>query len=47
MYLALFAAGSISVVGLLLYIVTRLDWGSIIGKRFPWTMNDNQWDKNG
>jgi uncharacterized membrane protein YdjX (TVP38/TMEM64 family) len=47
MYLALFAAGSISVVGLLLYIVTRLDWGSIIGKRFPWTMNDNQGDKNG
>jgi uncharacterized membrane protein YdjX (TVP38/TMEM64 family) len=46
-YLALFAAGSISVVGLLLYIVTRLDWGSIIGKRFPWTMNDNQGDKNG
>lgn len=47
MYLALFAAVSISVVGLLLYIVTRLDWGSIIGKRFPWTMNDNQGDKNG
>jgi len=46
MYLALFAAASISVVGLLLYIVTRLDWGSIIGKRFPWTMNDNQGDKN-
>lgn len=47
MYLALFAAASISVVGLLLYVVTRLDWGSIIGKRFPWTMNDNQGDKNG
>lgn len=46
-YLALFAAASISVVGLLLYIVTRLDWGSIIGKRFPWTMSDNQGDKNG
>lgn len=46
-YLALFAAASISVVGLLLYIVTRLDWGSIIGKRFPWTMNNNQRDKNG
>jgi uncharacterized membrane protein YdjX (TVP38/TMEM64 family) len=46
-YLALFAAASISVVGLLLYILTRLDWGSIIGKRFPWTMNDNQGDKNG
>lgn len=47
LYLALFAAASISVVGLLLYIVTRLDWGSIIGKRFPWTINDNQGDKNG
>lgn len=47
LYLALFAAASISVVGLLLYIVTRLDWGSIIGKRFPWTMNDNQGEKNG
>jgi uncharacterized membrane protein YdjX (TVP38/TMEM64 family) len=47
MYLVLFAAASISVVGLLLYFVTRLDWGSIIGKRFPWTMNDNQGDKNG
>jgi uncharacterized membrane protein YdjX (TVP38/TMEM64 family) len=47
LYLALIAAASISVVGLLLYIVTRLDWGSIIGKRFPWTMNDNQGDKNG
>lgn len=46
-YLALFAAASISVVGLLLYIVTRLDWGSIIGKRFPWTLNDSQGDKNG
>ncbi|MGH9964405.1 MAG: VTT domain-containing protein [Nitrososphaeraceae archaeon] len=47
LYLALIAAASISVVGLLLYIVTRLDWGSIIGKRFPWTMNDNKGDKNG
>jgi uncharacterized membrane protein YdjX (TVP38/TMEM64 family) len=47
LYLALFAVASISVVGLLLYIVTRLDWGSILGKRFPWTMNDNQGDKNG
>ena len=46
LYLALFAIVSVSLVGCLLYFVTRLDWGSIIGKRFPWTVNDHGGDDN-
>jgi hypothetical protein len=28
------------------YLVIKLDWGNIIGKCFPWTLNDN-YDKKG
>jgi len=24
--------------GIVLYLTTRLDWGIIVGKRFPWTL---------
>jgi uncharacterized membrane protein YdjX (TVP38/TMEM64 family) len=38
-YLAIIAIVSGSLVGCLVYFVTRVDWDSIIGKRFPWTVN--------
>ena len=45
-YFALITIVSVSAVGCLLYFVSRLDWGSIIGKRFPWTVNGNHDDEN-
>ena len=44
-YFALIAIVSISAVSCLLYFVSRLDWGSIIGKRFPGTVNGNHDDE--
>jgi uncharacterized membrane protein YdjX (TVP38/TMEM64 family) len=40
-YFAIMAIVSISLVSCLVYLVTRVDWGSIIGKRFPWTVTDH------
>lgn len=45
-YLALIAIVSVSLVGCLLYFTTRLDWVSIIGKRFPWTLSGHGVDDN-
>ena len=45
-YLALIAIVSVSLVGCLLYFTTRLDWVSIIGKRFPWTLGGHSVDDN-
>ena len=39
LYLAIIAIVSVSLVGCLVYLLMRVDWGSIIGKRFPWTIN--------
>lgn len=44
----LFAIVSVLLVSFLLFFITNLDWGSVIGKRFPWTVegriskDDNQ-----
>lgn len=46
MYLAIFTIVSVSLVGCLLYLVTKLDWGSIISKRFPWTVSGHSIDDN-
>ena len=45
-YLAIFTIVSVSLVGCLLYFVTKLDWGSIISKRFPWTVSGHSIDDN-
>lgn len=45
-YLALFTIVSVSLVGCLLYFVTKLDWGSIISKRYPWTVSGHSIDDN-
>lgn len=45
-YLALIAIFSISLIGCLLYFMTRLDWVSIIGRRFPWTLSGRGPDDN-
>ena len=45
-YLALFTIVSVSLVSCLLYFVTKLDWGSIISKRFPWTVSGHSIDDN-
>jgi uncharacterized membrane protein YdjX (TVP38/TMEM64 family) len=45
-YLALIAIASVSLISCVLYFVTRADWGSIIGKRFPWTVNGHGDDDN-
>jgi uncharacterized membrane protein YdjX (TVP38/TMEM64 family) len=39
LYLAIIAIVSVSLIGCLVYLMTKIDWGSIIGKRFPWTIN--------
>jgi uncharacterized membrane protein YdjX (TVP38/TMEM64 family) len=38
LYLALFAIVSVLLVSFLLFFITKLDWSSVISKRFPWTV---------
>lgn len=38
LYMTLFAIVSILLVSFLLFFITNLDWGSVIGKWFPWTV---------
>jgi hypothetical protein len=38
LYLTLFAIVSVLLVSFLLFFITNLDWGSVIGKRFSWTV---------
>jgi membrane protein DedA with SNARE-associated domain len=44
-YLATGAVVSAVVLGLLIYFSLRIDWSKIIGKWFPWTLSDNDIDK--
>ena len=44
-YLATGAVVSAAVLGLLIYFSLRIDWSKIIGKWFPWTLSDNDIDK--
>lgn len=46
LYLIVLTTISLLAVGSLFYFVTRLDWGAIIGRRFPWTLNDNHGEKS-
>jgi uncharacterized membrane protein YdjX (TVP38/TMEM64 family) len=39
LYLAIIAIVSVSLGCCLVYLLMRVDWGSIIGKRFPWTIS--------
>jgi membrane protein DedA with SNARE-associated domain len=37
---------SISIVILIIFLYLRIDWGKIVGRWFPWTLNDNGDDKD-
>lgn len=45
-YLFFIALVSVLLVGYLIYSVTRLDWGSIIGKWFPWTLDGQNYNND-
>jgi membrane protein DedA with SNARE-associated domain len=38
---------SIGIVGITLYLLLKLDWVKLIGKRFPWTVTDDNDDHDG
>jgi membrane protein DedA with SNARE-associated domain len=40
------AVASLMIAAVTLYLVIKLDWGIIIGKWFPWTLNDNHDKEN-
>jgi hypothetical protein len=39
-YIAIIAAISI-VVGVTVYLFLKADWGKVVGKWFPWTLNEH------
>lgn len=45
-YLYFIALVSVLLVGYIIYSVTRLDWGSIIGKWFPWTLDGQNYNND-
>jgi len=44
-YLIAGAIASAAVLGILIYLSLRIDWSKIIGKWFPWTLEDDGLDK--
>lgn len=40
-YLALLVSVSVSILGILIYYSLRIDWGKIIGRWFPWTLDES------
>jgi hypothetical protein len=40
------AAAGISIVAIIVYVSLRIDWGKIIGKWFPWTIEENEKEEN-
>ena len=45
LYLVTAAIVSAAVMGLIIYFSLRIDWSKIIGKWFPWTLNENTADE--
>lgn len=45
-YLYIGVGVSISIVILIIFLYLRIDWGKIVGRWFPWTLNDNGDDKD-
>jgi membrane protein DedA with SNARE-associated domain len=44
-HLLIIAMTSLIIAVVTVYLVVKLDWGTIIGKWFPWTLNNNNYDK--
>ena len=45
-HLLIIAMTSLIIGVVTVYLVVKLDWGTIIGKWFPWTLNNNnKYDK--
>ena len=45
-YLYIGVGVSISILILIIFLYLRIDWGKIIGRWFPWTLNNNNGDDN-
>ncbi len=45
LYLVLGIVASAAVLGLLIYLSLKMDWSKIIGKWFPWTLNETDADR--
>ena len=45
-YLYIGIGASISILILIIFLYLRIDWGKIIGKWFPWTLNNNNNEDN-
>ena len=45
-YLYIGIGVSISILILIIFLYLRIDWGKIIGKWFPWTLNNNNNDED-
>ena len=40
-HIAIIAAISIAVVGVTVYLFLKADWGKVVGKWFPWTLDEH------
>jgi hypothetical protein len=45
-YLYIGVGVSISIIILIIFLYLKIDWGRIIGRWFPWTLNNNGDDNN-
>ena len=45
-YLYIGVGVSISILILIIFLYLRIDWGKIVGKWFPWTLNNNNGNDN-
>jgi membrane protein DedA with SNARE-associated domain len=45
LYLITAAIVSAAVMGIIIYFSLRIDWAKIIGKWFPWTLNESTTDE--
>jgi len=46
LHLLILAIASLIAAVVTVYLVIKLDWGTIIGKWFPWTLNNNHGKEN-
>lgn len=46
-YIVVGILGSVAIVGIIIYITLKIDWSKIIGKWFPWTIEDENLEQKG
>ena len=46
-YIVVGILGSVAIAVIIIYITLKIDWSKIIGKWFPWTIEDENLEQKG